>query len=374
MDAVALEAPDLGVLAIVPPVANRVFGGAAIQARCTAQALRELGARVDVVVTDRPDASGYDVAHIFGSADPRALARQIDACKRAAVPVALSPIWSSWREVVARSLRAADVLRFADAGKRTDSALARIRTVSERELLRQRDVAAFDALESAQARLMRLVSVLLPASAAELREVRTRLGVRSVPFCIAPNGARLEAVRPWATQRTGVMCAARVEPGNNQHMLAYALHRDNVQLTFAGDVGDDRYFEIVEKWAGDGARFVGRPDLSDLMEAFSRCAVHALPSWSDVTSIAHLDAAASGARLVVSARGFEWESLQGDAEYADPADAESIRAAVLTALRKPPRQPGDALDRRIRALTWRRSAQETLRGYALALRPEPAVA
>jgi glycosyltransferase involved in cell wall biosynthesis len=374
VEAVGREAAGLGVLAVVPPVANRVYGGAAIQARCTANALAELGARVDLVVTDAPDARGYDIAHVFGMTDPLALGRQLAACARAGVPVALSPIWCSWREVSARALRAVDILRFGGAQHRIDAALARIRQARLAQLLNRRDLAEFAALESAQARLMRSVAVLLPISAAELRDLRLRLGVRDVPFIIVPNGVRLGAVRPWAGQRSGVVCAARIEPGKNQHMLAYALHRDRLPITFAGDIGDERYFSVVEKWGGDRARFAGRLGLDEVMELFSRSAVHAMPSWADVTSLAHLEAAASGMRLVVGDRGFEWEYLQGDAEYADPADPESIRAAVLNALRKPPRQPGDALDRRVRELTWMRSARQTLRGYAIAFRPQPVAA
>jgi hypothetical protein len=61
------------------------------------------------------------------------------------------------------------------------------------------------------------------------------------------------------------------------------------------------------------------------------------------------------------------EYFGDDAEYADPADPDSIQAAVSRALARPPRRRGDSLDRRIRALSWRGAAVETARAYRLAL-------
>lgn len=356
----------LRVLVIIPPIAKSVYGGAAIQARCTAEALNALGAQAVVVTTDRPDPAGFDVAHIVGIGDPTALANQLRACARARVPAALSPVWCSWREVSARALRAVDVLRDARSERVALRDLRAIHDAEVRTLLNRRDAREFDLFERAQAKLMRAASVLLPISAAEWRDLRLRLGVRDVPCWIVPNGIRWESVRPWSPQRRGVICAARIEPGKNQHMLAFALRDLDVELTFAGDAGNEKYLAVVRRWAGRNARFVGRLDHAELMASFSRAAVHAMPSWADVTSLSHLEAAASGARIVAGDRGFEWEYLEGDARYVDPADPESIRLAVLSALEEKARTPGDELDARLRGLTWQRAAEQAMRGYAVA--------
>jgi len=99
------------VLVVIPPIAKTVYGGAAIQARCTADAMQKLGAHVEVATTDKPNARGFDIAHIFGISDAHVLSLQIKSCHEMATPVAVSPIWCSWREVSARALRAVDVLR-----------------------------------------------------------------------------------------------------------------------------------------------------------------------------------------------------------------------------------------------------------------------
>ena len=355
------------VLVVIPPIAKTVYGGAAIQARCTADAMQKLGAHVEVATTDKPNARGFDIAHIFGISDAHVLSLQIKSCHEVATPVAVSPIWCSWREVSARALRAVDVLRRQRSESRAEEELAELRRRSVRRLLSRRDLREFDVTEAAQGKLLQAVQLLLPVSAAEARDYRARLGARAVPFAIVPNGIRYDLVPPWQSRRSGVVCAARIEPGKNQHMLAFALRNLDVELTFAGDVGDEKFFAVVEKWAGPKTQFVGRLEPSALLQLFARSAVHAMPSWADVASLAHLEAAACGARVVVGDRGFEWEYLEGDAEYADPGDPTSIRNAVVRALGKGRRVPGDALDERLRELTWRRAAEQTLRAYRLAI-------
>ncbi|HEY0615827.1 MAG TPA: hypothetical protein VGC96_14350, partial [Candidatus Elarobacter sp.] len=56
-----------------------------------------------------------------------------------------------------------------------------------------------------------------------------------------------------------------------------------------------------------------------------------------------------------------------DVDYADPADPATIRAAVLRALERGPRDRGDALERRLGAYTWQRTGQATLEAYARAI-------
>jgi len=60
--------------------------------------------------------------------------------------------------------------------------------------------------------------------------------------------------------------------------------------------------------------------------------VHVLPSWMETCGLVSLEAALSGTPLVGSTFGHELEYLEGDAWYADPADPQSIRKAVLAAL------------------------------------------
>jgi glycosyltransferase involved in cell wall biosynthesis len=96
---------------------------------------------------------------------------------------------------------------------------------------------------------------------------------------------------------------------------------------------------------------------------FAKAKVHVMPSWGEVASIVNLEAAACGMHIVAGDRGSEMEYLGDAAEYADPADPDSIAKAVDNALKRAPRERGDPLDERVRRLSWRRSAELTLQGY-----------
>ena len=69
-----------------------------------------------------------------------------------------------------------------------------------------------------------------------------------------------------------------------------------------------------------------------LASAYAAAAVHALPSWMETCGLVSLEAALSGTPLVGSTFGHELEYLEGDAWYADPGNAISLRNAVLAAL------------------------------------------
>ncbi len=99
--------------------------------------------------------------------------------------------------------------------------------------------------------------------------------------------------------------------------------------------------------------------------------MHAHPSWLESPGLSSLEAAATGARIVVGDRGTEREYFGSDVDYADPADPASIRAAVLRALERGPRDRGDALERRLGARTWQRCAEATLEAYARAVAAAP---
>ena len=103
------------------------------------------------------------------------------------------------------------------------------------------------------------------------------------------------------------------------------------------------------------------------MRMMAGAAVHAHPSWLESPGLSSLEAAATGARIVAGDRGCEREYFGPDVDYADPADPATIRAAVLRALERGPRDRGDALERRLGARTWRRTGEATLEAYARAI-------
>ena len=152
----------------------------------------------------------------------------------------------------------------------------------------------------------------------------------------------------------------------NQTMAALALRDLGADVTFVGTAHEAFPVAAIGKWA-PRARFVGAVSDEDLQGIYSRAFVHILPSWIETVGLASIEAAANGAQIVVSDRGPEVEYFGGDAEYADPSDPQSLKDAVTRAMHRPPRTKGDALDRRVRALSWEQSARATLEGYQIAI-------
>jgi glycosyltransferase involved in cell wall biosynthesis len=354
-------------LLVVRPDARSKHGGDVAHADRTAAALRALGADADVAATDAPDAAGYDVAHVFGIFEPATARRQIDALRARRTPLVLSPIWLDLRALFATAPHLERALE-ARTSAEVERRLARLHDVEPQLPWRGSVARNADRRLAAQRELVLAADVVLPASEVEAYLYGERLRASRVPFVVAPLGVEDDAFaveRPRV--RAGVLCAARVEPKKNQAALLYALHDTDVDVTIVGSAYDQRYLALCKRWATPRTRFVGHADHDEVVRMMARAAVHAHPSWLESPGLSSLEAAATGARVVVGDRGCEREYFGPDVDYADPADPASIRAAVLRALERGPRDRGDALERRLGAHTWQRNGEATLEAYARAI-------
>jgi glycosyltransferase involved in cell wall biosynthesis len=349
--------------------AHERYGGDTALVESTARALRSIGVAADVVSTNAPDARGYDVAHVFNVTQPEVCGPQVDACLASGVPVALSTIWLDLVETVGRGQAYHE--RFSRVGdaRRLEEWFGRMHDRTAESFLTRKQRLGLDRRKLLQAAILRRAHVLLPNSAHEARDCIVKLGVREIPFVVVPAGSTMPAVDAWATERHGIVQVGRVEMRKNQTMAALALRDIDTETTFVGAAHEAFPAAAIGRWA-PRVRFAGAVSDENLQGIYSHALVHILPSWIETVGLASIEAAANGAQIVVSDRGPEVEYLGGDAEYADPSDPQSIRDAVTRAMRRPPRTPGDALDRRVRALSWEQSARATLRGYQIAIEAE----
>lgn len=357
----------MNALIVLRPDATSHHGGDAMLARSTAQALAALGVRATVVESASPDARGYDIVHLIGIFEPETAQRQVAACDRCGARIAISPIWMDLTEVEGLARECERILRTAAFARWARGRLGRARQRGAGKYLGRRTARRLERRSKVQSELLCRADVLVPNGAVEARECALKLGAGAVPFVIAPICAPSHLAVPATGVRHGVLCVGRIETRKNQALLAFALRDDPIDITCVGDPYDPDYFRLCRRWAGKRTRFAGRLPDAAVNELFAGAAVHAMPSWCETAGIASLQGAMAGAQVVVGDRGSEIEYFGDDAEYADPADPESIRAAVLRALRRPPRAPGDSLDRRVRALTWQLAAERTKQAYEIAL-------
>jgi glycosyltransferase involved in cell wall biosynthesis len=354
-------------LLVVRPDARTHPGGDLIHAERTARALNDIGVEATLVASDAPDATGYDVAHLFGIFEPETSQRQIEALRRHSVPLVLSPIWLDLRPLMTIAPQVERALAARDAA----GVERRLRDLERRgAVLQSRGSLArtADRRLAAQRALVAEAQVVLPASYIEAHLYGEGLRATALPFVVAYLGVDDETfVTERAPARSGVLCAGRIEPKKNQAALLYALRDLDIDVTLVGRAHDARYLALCRRWAGPRTRFVEHVPQDELRRMMSRAAVHAHPSWLETPGLSSLEAAAAGANIVTGDRGSEREYFGSEIDYADPADPRSIRAALLRALDRPPRASGDALERRLREFSWRRNAEATRTAYELAI-------
>ena len=68
-------------------------GGDSVQIRETAKRLRQRGHQVEIQNSDNPQVEGADIAHIYNCRVYNSLKQQYMSCKKAGVPIVISPIW-----------------------------------------------------------------------------------------------------------------------------------------------------------------------------------------------------------------------------------------------------------------------------------------
>ena len=325
-------------------------GGDGVQIRETAKRLQQRGHEVMGVNADQPDCRGFDLVHIFNCRVERSFHQQMACCKMAGVPVVVSPIWISLARALWGSRGSTGVLTKAvEQGEGVGEPL--LRQLRKRELVVQLPHGPVNAEGNGESgwplnrehlrKLLREADGLLPNSWLELQALRNDLQWDGDLFEIAHYGVDpsvfLNANPQLFRQHTGinepfVMQAGRIEPGKNQAMLCWALRHTNMPIVLIGGSKHwPSYAELCRKISGSQLTIIDHVPQNLLASAYAGAAVHCLPSWMETCGLVSLEAALSGTPLVGSTFGHELEYLEGDAWYADPGNADSLKKAVIAA-------------------------------------------
>ena len=125
------------------------------------------------------------------------------------------------------------------------------------------------------------------------------------------------------------------------------------------------YADLCKKISGENLHIIDHLPQPLLASAYAAAAVHVLPSWMETCGLVSLEAALAGTPLVGSTFGHELEYLEGDAWYADPGDANSLRAAVIKAWEAGRHHPrAVAMKRKVlERFNWERTVDSTEKLY-----------
>jgi glycosyltransferase involved in cell wall biosynthesis len=310
-----------------------------------------------VVTHNAPDFRGHDLVHAFAVG-----LDGLRRCRRHGMPIALSPIYS----VEGRWPPPRGVSERWNRWSRRYRSAARAFVETARG--RKEQFCSRNRRRALNARVrFEMADLLLPNSQSEADTIIEQLGV-TTPYHVVPNAAdpqtySFDDPRDHPDRRY-VTCVGRIEKLKNQLGLIEALRNTDYPVRIVGPSlpGPTRqYHQRCCRRATGNIEFLGARSGDDLVDVYRQTRVHVLPSDSETTGLASLEAALCGANIVTTDRGYTKDYFEDMAWYCQANSARSIRNAVEAAWAAPYRD--DLRQKILRQYTWFHAADATLAGY-----------
>jgi glycosyltransferase involved in cell wall biosynthesis len=352
-------------------------GGDMVQLRKTAEALRLLGVEIEISTAAEPDATGFDLIHIFNLRTAQSTLRQLQSLKRSGRPIVMTPFYCNVSFLMWAQQCVNGIFSTPRQPQELQQLLNLFRqrtlnvTVSQNvQLTAYAPIRPFPQYDQCQIAALNLVDYLLPNSFVEMDLLMKTLRVCHVPFQIAPSAvdARQYSHSPREVfeQKYGVrdfvLQVSRFEAPKNQLMLALALRDLDLPLVLVGKHLDPNYVEWCRRHGPKNLTILSYLPQEELPLAYAAARVHVQPSWVETCGMTSLEAALEDCNVVVSMTGCELEYFRQYVYYCDPLDPDSIRRAVVQAHQN---YPQDAERRKafreviLRDFSWETSARIT---------------
>lgn len=162
-----------------------------------------------------------------------------------------------------------------------------------------------------------------------------------------------------------VLNVANIEPRKNQLVLLDALQNfPDLKLVTIGGQRASWYAEECRKQGGDSYIHLPAIDNSSalLRSAISGCEFFAMPSIVETPSIASLEAAVAGVKVLTTELGSTKEYFGDEVVYVNPFDVSAMRLAIADILSA---SPSAALPNIIREkFTWKPIAESLVKAYS----------
>ncbi len=162
-----------------------------------------------------------------------------------------------------------------------------------------------------------------------------------------------------------ILNVANVEPRKNQLAFLEAIQAfPDLKLVTIGGRREGWYFNACKQFGGEAFIHIPAIDHSAdmLRSALAGCEFFAMPSLVETPSIASLEAAAAGVRVLTTELGSTREYFGDNVTYVNPFDIESMRGAIARVLSS---EPSSVLTDRIREqFTARPIAESLVRAYS----------
>jgi glycosyltransferase involved in cell wall biosynthesis len=323
-----------------------VNGGVRTQVQQTAAHLHELGVQVEFI-SPWTTTLDIDLAHIFVSG-PGTLAIT-NRFKELDIPVVVSPVFYSNRSAgtISKSLKLEKTLGLFGSGIRSDFGI--------------------------KAEVCALADLLLPNTSEEADLITKGFGVDPEKINIVPNGVedRFQNGEPqlfteqYDLKDFVLFVGQAGAPRKNVKALLEVAGDIDSHIVIIGSLFDDEYGDqcrSLAKRAGN-VTFIKTIDHDSelLASAYAACHTFVLPSYYETPGIAAMEAALTGARIVITEKGGTKDYFQDFALYINPESTSSIKTGVNSSLNK---EKDEVLRTHILDhYTWDKVADQTLKAY-----------
>lgn len=348
--------PSLRVLFIARSTLFSQPGGDTIQVEETAYFLQRLGHEVDIKLRGHGiDVEQYDIVHFFNlfrPADILPYLRKIKKLVVTAIYVDYTEYDSQHRDLL---FKMAHKL-FGKFGPEYLKTLARFYRNNERTGLYY----FLNGQEKAIAKVLAHASHIITSSEQEWQAICSDFPQAGDidHSCVRLGSEHFTVSKKPATEREGIICAARVEGIKNQLNLIRAIKKlPQLKLKLFGKPAANQkdYFQKCMAEAGEQVEYEGQANKQQLADAFASARVHAMPSFYETTGLSTLEALKSGCQVVISNRGGQKEIFENVAFFCEPTDPASIASAIEKAYAA----KGNHQDWVKRNFSWKLAAEKT---------------
>jgi glycosyltransferase involved in cell wall biosynthesis len=340
-----------------------VPGGDTVQVSHTAKFLRELGAEVDVCLTNEHiDYSRYDLFHYFNIIRPSDILFHINKTQK---PFVISPILIDYSEYDKHHRKGISgfLLRGMSAnGQEYTKTVAR--WLAGKDKMKSKGYLVKGQRKSIQ-QILERAAMLLPNSETEYQKIEEGFGIKK-EYTVVPMGVDpglFSSTERITKDDTVVLCAARIEGIKNQLNLIRALNNSKYTLLLVGSPAPNQksYYNECRKIAANNIHFYDHVPQETLVGYYKKAKVHALPSWFETCGLSSLEAAAMGCNIMITEKGYTREYFGDDAFYCDPGDPESIFNEIETAAKSDCKK--ELQEKIFHHYTWQQAAAITLEAY-----------
>ncbi len=334
----------------VYPSAFQNPGGGEVQLLKTRQYLEKEGLSIHLFDMWNDRFKEGDLLHVFGSVKEALGLMEIAKTKK--VKIIHSPIiWYNWQSSLSISYQPKDRLLC---------------------ILRQAAKTFFPQISSSRKKMMQLANIVIAGSEMEAEQIHRYFlipkdRIKTVHYGVDEifDRADPELFENKFGFKNFVLTVGRIEPRKNVLNVIRAMKKIERPLVIIGAYVSTHhnYYEQCKKEASSNVHFLGEfgMDSPELRSAYAACDTFVLGTWFETPGLAALEAALSGAKIVVTHEGSAKEYFKSYVEYVNPGSVSDISSKIKLSLNK---VKGPTLKDHIRQnYLWSHTARKTSEIY-----------